>query len=65
MEANVEESIQSQIAEINQRLARIEKSIETLILQTKSAQRISDIVYVKGTATVGSYAPSISQIVKS
>lgn len=60
----MDQSLESQIAQINLRLSNIEKSIATLISQTKSANKISDIVYVKGSGTIGSYAASISQITK-
>lgn len=61
----LDQSLESQIAQINQRLTKIEKSIETLMSQTKSSQRVSDIVYVKGATTISSYAPSVSKIVQS
>lgn len=59
----MDQSLELQIAQINQRLTKIEKSIELLLSQTKSSQKISDIVYVKGATTISSYAPSVAKIV--
>ena len=59
----MDQSLEIQIAHINQRLSNIEKSIELLVSQTKSTSRVSDVVYIKG-GTISSCAPSVSQIVK-
>ncbi len=59
----MEQSLESQIAMINQRLANIEASIEILIKNTKSAQLLSSVVHVKGnSSSLGSIAPQIKDL---
>ena len=58
----MDQSLEIQIAHINQRLSNIEKSIELLVSQTKNTSRVSDVVYIRG-GTIGSCAPSVSQMV--
>jgi len=61
----MEDSLNAQIEQINQRLSNIEKSIEILMRQTKAANSLRDIVYVRGTSgTIGDIAPQIKSIVQ-
>ena len=61
----MEDSLNAQIDQINQRLSNIEKSIEVLMRQTKAANSLRDIVYVKGTGgSLGEIAPQIKSIVQ-
>lgn len=61
----MEESLNAQIEQINQRLSNIEKSIEVLMRQTKAANSLRDVVYVRGTSgTIGDIAPQIKSIVQ-
>jgi|688.fasta_scaffold760278_1 hypothetical protein len=58
----MDQSLEIQIAHINQRLSNIEKSIELLVSQTKSTSRVSDVVHIRG-GTISSCTPSVSQMV--
>lgn len=61
----MEDSLNAQIEQINQRLSNIEKSIEILMRQTKAANSLRDVVYVRGTSgTIGDIAPQIKSIVQ-
>ena len=61
----MEDSLNAQIEQINQRLSNIERSIEILMRQTKAANSLRDVVYVCGTSgTIGDIAPQIKSIVQ-
>lgn len=61
----MEDSLNAQIEQINQRLSNIERSIEILMRQTKAANSLRDVVYVRGTSgTIGDIAPQIKSIVQ-
>ena len=61
----MEDSLNAQIEQINQRLSNIERSIEILMRQTKAANSLRDFVYVRGTSgAIGDIAPQIKSIVQ-